>query len=886
MKVKILDFTKSLESIDKVRGGVIREKIYDILYKLYGLSIAEKKDPEVVFGQTALSIILSSVFYEHISNGHSHLRSLSDYIRESGYIEGLRRALEDLLRIDYREAIGVTLEILDVIPRDIEYRVKDLVDIALKITSKRSLLKRDFAGRVYHEITGDIALRKGFATFYTEIPAAYLLATLAIYSLLGLDEKNILEITDEEAYKIIERIKNSRYGDFACGSGTLLTAVHNTCTRIASALKYYYDLDDVNPDEIARKLVEENIYGIDALKYASQITAINLALLVPTTITKENVYTIYLGYLDYIPVKGAWLGSLELLVGSQRVGGILGYLERGLQDVAGKVTIEGHFGRVEIPDKFDVIIMNPPFARPTLRSKEVPEEERSFFGFITEEQPRKELKEKYSEILEQVTEKLRNIAKENIERLQGLPEELKNIIEGVSDEKLRQYLNIGLAGEALPFLYLAYKYINEEGGVIAFVLPRAVLSGVQWFLARVLLASEFHVKYVIVSSDPERGYNFSEGSSLSEVLLVAKRVREHKPDEETVFVILTKKPRISLEGMLTAERIIEAVKRGEISASLGNVSFIIKRVKREELLKYIDNWYRFASIPEPLLSDYMFKFLESKTIPISDLKVKIPLVRLHKLLKTVNVRRKRGKREVYVSVKAIGIDAKEFYTLYNCSTATITPYPALKGTEERFRSSMKIRPNAYLIPKNEEVKEKAIEKFNIYAGRILLPGVNIWYVTSRVIVLYSDQKMLSNTHYAIKLNVDPSTEPYAEKALVLWFNTTWGLLTILINREETRGGWAQVKMGQWLLMPVLDVASLDSETIKRLAGVFDRYAEKQPRRIPEQFNPRDPDPIRLGIDIEFLEALNPELKNKHDYVKEKLLELYKHIDIALKQWIG
>ena len=197
---------------------------------------------------------------------------------------------------------------------------------------------------------------------------------------------------------------------------------------------------------------------------------------------------------------------------------------------------------------------------------------------------------------------------------------------------------------------------------------------------------------------------------------------------------------------------------------------------------------------------------------------------------------------------------------------------------------MRIKPNAYIAPKSTDVEEQAKKIFDIFAGRILIPGVNIWWDTLHVIVLYSDERILSNTHYAIALNVQGELEPHAEKALVLWFNTTWGLLTILINREETRGPWTQVKMGQWLLMPVLDVISLDRDTVKRLADVFDKYANKRLRRIPLQFNPKNPDPVRLEIDINFLKVLSPDLDT--ETIKEHLLDIYKHVDVALKQWIG
>ncbi|MGC8988452.1 MAG: hypothetical protein ACP5KC_10575, partial [Infirmifilum sp.] len=546
--------------------------------------------------------------------------------------------------------------------------------------------------------------------------------------------------------------------------------------RIATMLKYYHNLEDIGLDEIGKTIVEENIYGVDALRYASQITAINLALIAPSTTAKENVYTIYLGY---IPGKNrAWLGSLELLNNTKKVGGILAYIKGGLKGVAERITVEDAEGVFSIPSRLDMIIMNPPFTRPTYRGKvKVPEEKRGLFGFISDEKVRDELRKRYKEIIESVTTGLRNIAEAGIDNeLSGVPSEIKALIKGAEDEKLRQYLNVGLAGEALPFLYLAYKYVNEDG-VIAFVLPRAVLAGVSWFLARTLLASKFHLKYVIVSSDPEGGYNFSEGTSLSEALVIAKRVQGHDPSEETVFVILTRKPRTSLEGVLTGEEIARVGRRGGIGVSRGGIEFVVRRVRRDTLLKYIDNWNRFVAIPEPVLGDHVFKLMEEGVITVGRYSVKVPLTRLGKILKTIHVGRKRGEKVVEAPVKAIGVDAHQFYDLFVQTSSS--PYPALIGTEERFRKTMRIRPNSYIAPKSEKVKEKAIKTFEDFAGRILIPGVNIWWNTSHVIALYSEERMLSNTHYAVKLDVPPDVEPYAEKALVLWFNTAWGLLTML-----------------------------------------------------------------------------------------------------------
>ena len=90
-ETKFNDFIETLRNLDP--KGIIRENLYGILYRLYGLSVAEKRDPEVMFGHAALSILLSTVFYEHIRNAHPELQPVTSYVKLHGSIEGLRKAL-------------------------------------------------------------------------------------------------------------------------------------------------------------------------------------------------------------------------------------------------------------------------------------------------------------------------------------------------------------------------------------------------------------------------------------------------------------------------------------------------------------------------------------------------------------------------------------------------------------------------------------------------------------------------------------------------------------------------------------------------------------------------------------------------------------------------
>ncbi len=845
IKEKINDFIKALNDLDK--DNKIKSKVHDVLYKLYGFSITGSGDPNILFGQAALSIILSSAFYEHIRSRHYNLEPLSKYINKSG-IEGLIHALNDLLKIDYKNVITMTIEILNSLPPAIAHNVRELVQLGIDIAQNQGLLGKDFAGRIYHEITGDLAYRKGFATFYTSIPAAELLALLAVKELFGLS-RNLTKLSNEETKKILEKIENIKVGDFACGSGTLLTASYNSLDRLLNVLKFYYDLD-YNEETIKKNIIEEGIYGIDALRYASQIAAINLSLIGPGNISKTNIYTIYLGN---IPNKGAWLGSLELLYDPKRIGGLWAYIEGGITGAVEKTSLEGSEGTFSIPDGFDIVIMNPPFTRATGRTKQFEDAnlEKGLFGFITDEKTRKILIKRLNTLRDSVKKNLLNIANDT---KAILPKEIQVILD---DKDYEPYLNIGQAGEGFLFLYLAYKYV-KLGGVIAFVLPRNLLAGVSWFLNRVLLASKFQLKYVIVSSDSKEGYNFSESTSLSEVLIVAKRVNDHNEFEETVFINLLNKPKSSLESMILADHIDN--EEGIIKISESNAA-IVSKINRHELIKNLDNWNRFVAIPETELLKEIMDLINNGELKIGKKDIKIPLIKLNDIIQT------------------IGIDRHQFHDLFKVVNIE-TIRPIIYSGKKEIRKKMIIEPNAYADLKDK----KGDEIFSSFSGRILLPDRIAWD-TSNIIAIYSNKPVLANLFYAIRLKQIKNIElEKLEKAITLWLNTTWGMLIVLVNREETGKAWTSLKMSQWRLLPIIDIYKLNKDIIERLADLFDRVSNKTLKEIPEQFNFKNIDPVRLEIDKGFLKALDQSL-NETD-IENYLNKLYSKIDIAFKRMWG
>ncbi|WP_243681933.1 hypothetical protein, partial [Vulcanisaeta souniana] len=402
----------------------------------------------------------------------------------------------------------------------------------------------------------------------------------------------------------------------------------------------------------------------------------------PGNISRENIHTIYLGY---IPEKNQpWLGSLELLNNGKRVGGILSFIEGYRIEGIEKVSLEGSEGQFQLPERFDLIIMNPPFTRATGRvSEEFGEGRGGLFGFITEERYRERLLKRFNEVRNKVREDLRDIAKDLATR-ENLPSIIKEIINGERDE-FRQYLSIGQAGEGLLFLYLAYRYV-KPGGVIAFVLPRNVLSGVSWFLARALLASRFHVKYVIVSSDTsdtEDGYNFSEGTSLSEALIVARRVDNHEPNEETRFIVLMRKPKGVIDAMLLADKLLTGSDTTYYGAS-------VRVVPRNTLLNTIINW-NIHTIPDEELRNIVESIINNGAIKLCDVSVKIPITYFNELISDMGVNRGGD------IIEAFNLPKRG--TRVDCNALPRSPpipnsVPMLCSGEEELRMTMLVKPNA------------------------------------------------------------------------------------------------------------------------------------------------------------------------------------------------
>jgi hypothetical protein len=793
------------------QSETIARNLYGVLYKLYGFSIGDPVEiKEAIFAQATLATLLSCIYYESIRYAHK-LDSLDNMAKAANPQQAIEKATHDILGINYEPIFGAIEEMLKSFPT-MPMQFGKLVALATEISSKKTLLRRDLAGKVYHKVVGDPSLKKGLATFYTQIPAAYLLLYLA-------------------------KPKLSRIADLACGTGTLLVAAYSA-TNAQYRLSLLKSGTDKNPKDIENEFHTQFInscYAFDVLEYATQITALNLSLHSPETAIQDfhSVYTFPLGYRE--EDKMVSLGSLELA----RIKG-------NFNQIFGQVTKTGLkkkekelMSKLLQLEPFDLVAMNPPFARTTGRGGRTGG---GLFGFMGEEQARQAVLEDYAKLRDEVRRNLEETARK---LLKGT-----NLESLLTDEEFQPYRQIWQAGEGLLFLYLADMRLKMDGK-LCFVLPKSLLSGISWFLARTMIAAKYHLQYVVVSYEPGAN-NFSESTSLSECLFVAQKVQEHTDNEETTFVTLLKKPRTSIEAIALANSING---NNERLVQAGESKAFLTKVGRDDLLENLDNWGRFTFLPDVEIMDEVVCLLDG-TLKIGSQNVKIPLVRLNNL------------------VASIGVDAHRFMDTFKVVNQNIPgAIRILHGGEEAQRMTMKTSPNAYAVP----IIERGKKVFQEVAGYLLVPD-RIWVETAHVVALLSDQPVISNIFYAVRLK-NESQERL--KALCLWFSTTWGILTVLASREETRGAFIRLKQSQWRLLPVLDIDKLANEQITELAAVFDKFKGKQLSRIPEQFGSSGKvDDLRIELDTAFLSAIGIQV------AADDLLLLYHEIGSSLRQWIG
>jgi hypothetical protein len=582
----------------------------------------------------------------------------------------------------------------------------------------------------------------------------------------------------------VERIRQLRISDLSCGTGTLLMAAADAITdnHIEASVATEHS---IAMNTLQQILAEDVLYGYDVLPSALHLTASTLALrTVDVPFRHMNLFCLPLGGKDLR------LGSIEFLD--------TGTLQMSYDLFGAHITADTKQQITTAPvPQLDLCVMNPPFTRSVGGNL--------LFGSVPEVE-RKAMQKKLKKLLNN-----------------------PNISASAT------------AGLGAVFVAAADLYIRE-GGRIALVLPKAVLSGVAWEKTRTLLLNNYQLEYIVASHDAER-WNFSESTDLSETLLVARKTGKQTgtEDEKSVVVVnLWRNPTTAFEALAIAQTVMKnsppdiAHGQGALECYLGEHKVGEVIAMPWEHLKTNLNWAFPCNFAQADLLRVAYHLEQGKLwVPGYGQVGQIPLCPLSEL-------------------GSLGPDRRDIHDGFDLSPS-VTPYPAFWGHDAKSVLSLSQKPNHYLAPLSKAKPGRNLRKVEHLfplASNVLI-AERMWLQTQRLVALRLSKPVLSNIWWTIVFKKE-FQEDRVEKSFVLWLNSTLGILMILAKRIETRGAWIDFKKPILSAMPILDLRALSASELETLSCAYDRLCQETLQPFPNMNH----DPIRAEIDNAIAEALD------------------------------
>jgi len=692
---------------------------------------------EALTKMAALSLINATLFHEVLSSQHPEVPTplkLESPLRDS--LASVWRFILD--HIDYNPIFEVAREILLLFPASpqLEEALKAVLRTASFLAASKALLRHDLMGRVYHTLLmQDIA--KYYATYYTSVPAATLLANL------GLDLENP---SWQVAWENTENMASFKVCDLACGSGTLLSAVYRAILyRHIQAS--FSEGQPPAPDEVHKVLMDEVLWAFDVLTYAAHLAATGLALHNPSaTFQHGNIYVMPLG----IQRGEKHLGSLDFFKGPLGTPIQLGAAPVTRRVAPSEIAAE----TIELP-LFNLIIMNPPFTRNVGQNL--------LFGDLPQRE-RKALCKERNAILKQ-------------RRLSG----------------------IGQAGLGADFAILADRYL-QQGGRLCLVIPRSLLSGVSWRKVREHLSEHYTVEVIIASHEAPRSWNFSENTDLSEILIVARKLERNEARPPAIVVNLWRRPRneweaLALAGYLIDARpallsgpynILESSSASTLPLRLGlglwGVVGEAYTVSQELLQRTRETWGQLCPFAQGELNRPAYWYLSQHRLYIPGAGLAPQMLPLSPL-----------------GVEKLGPDTRQVHNVFS-PTEAHTVYRALWGVQSESMTSFRISPNMFLQPRagqsqratnlwNQAARLMVVDRLWLKTYRLVAAYLdrralsNVWWP-----VRLEGGQTRDGENF---------TGEEAQKVQTLWLNTTPGLLGLLALRQDTRGAGYGSRKQPW-----------------------------------------------------------------------------------------
>lgn len=448
------------------------------------------------------------MFHENLAHGPGGLAEVRnlDELRGAGELTRgpILAEWRAILKVNYWPIFDIACNIFEVIPPDLAKALAStLAETAAQLVENSLTRSHDLTGAVFQKLIVD---RKFLAAYYTTPASAALMVGLALDRALTPSGRSW---TDTQG------VKNLKIGDFACGTGTLLSTAYTRLGQI-------YELHGGDSEDLHEAMMGSVLIGADVLPAAAHLTAAMLSGAHPrVTYTDSHIMTVSYGAQTNGKVA---LGSLDLLANEQTFDAVdaVGLGAKG-------ATKKDVF--VSIPhESFDLVVMNPPFTRPTgQEANKVGVPNPMFAAFAAGGDEQREMKKAFDKLLASLT---------------------------------GEHCYNGQAGEASGFIELAHRKL-KAGGTLGLITPLSLMSGEAWDASRSRIARHYDdVVLLSIAGRKLKEMSFSADTGMGEAMIVGVKrpAARDGNDARATFVVLDDCPTMPLDGYAAADAIGRAIR--------------------------------------------------------------------------------------------------------------------------------------------------------------------------------------------------------------------------------------------------------------------------------------------------------------------------------------
>ena len=719
------------------------------------------------FGQTrrmAMVVLLNAlVFHEALADcryqvtdrdgSERPVRTLDEFWPNDRFFDRLAMMAEwrAILERNYWPVFHTALQLID--PRFTHLaqpRVSNIMDrlrqSASELTRSGFMRSHDLTGTVLQRLIAD---RNFLATYYTRPPAAALLAGLALPTDRPLGGSDWADA---------ETLAGVQIGDFACGTGTLLSAAY-------SRLSLLHEFNGGDARELHGKMMENGLFGIDVLPTAVHLTATMLAGTHPDApFDGERLMTMDYGSRGNGNVA---VGSLELLAREVQPE----MIEEAIALTSGRRSegevrdVVNHVGH----GKFDLVIMNPPFVRNTNHeTAEVPLP--AYAAFETSPETQRLMSDREKRLA-------------------------------------RDSPASGHAGLASFFTELAYRKVRPDG-TIAEVLPLSALSGQSWEATRKRWRSEYRdIVAVTIAGAGSHESSFSDDTGIAECLVVASRTPDPPDSPRGVFAVLTQQPDSPTKGELIASAIQRAIRDGVRQLDdgpLGTTPIMIG----DEYCGYLldcplpeSGPWTLAGVGDLELAQTAYHVRRGSLPTVTGDAHPLPVAEVGEVAKVGPVDRNIGSPT----------DVERGAFRITASRAAIPNYPALWWHDAARERRLIVEPDAEGAPFDADKAAKMwATATRAHYNR------DLQFNAQSLVVAMTERPCLGGRAWPSIIFDDPAHE----YAFALWANSTLGLLMHWWMSNKSQSGRGTTTVTGIPRFPTLDVRALSAERHARARDAF------------------------------------------------------------------